>query len=244
MAVDDEDVKVIILKGKGPSFCSGDDLNRSPYEAFGGKAGEKLAQSNRILGIRKIFEAGYRDIMFCPKIIIAQVQGKAIGYGVMLVEACDLAIASENAVLSHVEQRIGFSGFAPGTGLTLNTLGHKRYIEWLLTGRPLPASEAKEWGLVNSVVPDEKLEEETLRWARAVALNSADGLIIGKMHRCLAYEAMGAGTMHTSYYLAHPLFTNLKWRDDEQNFLKMRKTAGSTGEAFKLREKAWAKYGF
>ena len=244
MAVDDEDIKVIILRGNGPSFCTGDDLNRSPYEAFGGKPGHKMGQTNRILGIRKCMEAGFRDVMFCPKIVIAQVHGLAMGYGVMLVEACDLAIASESATLTHIEQRIGFGGFALGTGLTLPTIGHKRYIEWLLTGRPLTAREAKEWGLVNSVVPDEKLEEETLRWAGAVALHSADGLMIGKTHRWVAYEAMGAGVMHTSYYLAHPLFTNLKWREDELNFLKMRMTEGSTSDAFKAREKAWAKFGF
>ena len=78
----------------------------------------------------------------------------------------------------------------------------------------------------------------------AVALHSADGLVIGKVYRWLAYEAMGVGTIHTALYLAHPMFQNLRWREDELNFLKMRMTEGKTSNAFKAREKAWAQFGF
>lgn len=244
MGVDDDEVKVIILKGNGPSFCTGDDLNIAPYESFGGKPGVKLAQSPRLLGIRRMFETAFRDIMYCPKNIIAQVHGRSMGYGLHLIEVCDLAVASKSATFAHVEQRIGFGGFAPGALLTLLNIGPKRYRELLLTGRTFTAQEAQEWGLINAVVPDDKLESETLRWARAVALHNTDGLLISKYYQSLMYDIIGVGATHTAYYLAHPLFTNIKWREDELNFLKSRITENSSSGAFQAREAAWGKFKF
>ena len=89
MAFDDDDVKVIILAGTGKSFCTGDDLNISPYESFGAAPGVKPPQSMRIRGAMHLGEA-FRLILYSPKVIIAQVQGWAIGGGVELVAGCDI----------------------------------------------------------------------------------------------------------------------------------------------------------
>jgi enoyl-CoA hydratase len=109
----------------------------------------------------------------------------------------------------------------------------------LLTGRPLTAHEALEWGLVNAVVPDDELDEETLRWARGIAMHSTDGLIIGKMQLQLVLQSMGMGVLETANFPIHALFTNIKWRQDELNFLKSRYTEGGTAQSFKARETKW-----
>ncbi|MBI2856764.1 MAG: enoyl-CoA hydratase/isomerase family protein [Chloroflexi bacterium] len=240
-AVYDDEVKVIILKGNGPSFCTGDDLNRAPYEAYGGKPGEKLPQRKRLLGYGDAYER-FKDVTYCRKNVIAQVHGWVMGMGTRLITGADIAIAGESARFAHREQRIGFGGYF-GDPLTLLHLGPKKTREWLLTGRILTAQEAKEWGLVNAVVPDDKLEEETLRWANAVAQHSADGLMIGKLYMLLMFDAMGVSESFRAGIAYHTVFSNLVWGEDEFNFLKMRTLLG-TSEAFRQREARWERYGF
>jgi enoyl-CoA hydratase/carnithine racemase len=105
------------------------------------------------------------------------------------------------------------------------------------------AQEAKEWGVINAVVPDDKLEEETMRYAKAVALNPADSLMIAKTHLHMMFDLLGLQGQFTAGALAYPLFTNLKWEDEEFNFLKRRGKLGTTG-AFAEREARWAELGF
>ena len=159
LAVKDDDVKVIIIRGAGPSFCTGDDLNRAPYEAYGGAPGVKPSQSKKLLGFQELFQGFVRVLTFCPKIIISQIHGWVIGGGLWIVECSDLAIAPESTQFAHREQRIGFAGLDSGTlTLLLLTIGYKRTREWLLTGRILTAREAKDWGFINEVVGNHYLE--------------------------------------------------------------------------------------
>jgi len=116
--------------------------------------------------------------------------------------------------------------------------------EWQLTGRTLTAKEALDWSVINSVVPDDKLEAETLRWAKAVALNPADSLMIAKTHMHMMFDLLGMNGQFTAGALAYPLFTNLKWEDEEFNFLKRRQELGSTSKAFDEREARWKELGF
>ena len=242
MGVVDDEVKVIIFRGAGPSFCTGDDLNKAPYEAFGGGAGSKPPQSVKIRGMHDLLE--FTGLNFCPKIIIGQIHGHVVGQGASILQTFDLAIAGESTRISRLEQRIGFAGLSSHVVMGLLNLGTKRLTEWLLTGRVLDAWEAKEWGLVNAVVPDDKLEEETMRWAKAISLHSTDGLTIGKYYRQIALEILGASAMERAWDLSWTLMTNLKWRDDEFNFLKERLVEGRTGGAFEKRENMWGKLGF
>jgi enoyl-CoA hydratase len=87
------------------------------------------------------------------------------------------------------------------------------------------------------------LEKRTLQWAKAVSAHSTDGLMIGKTMIHILYDLLGMHGAFTASNLAHPLFTNMKWRDDEFNFLKVRSEKGAR-EAFRLREEIWSKEGF
>lgn len=242
-AAEDDDVKVIILRGNGPSFCTGDDLNRTPFEAFGGTPGRKLPQSVRIVGIRKTTSL-FPAMIHCPKPIIVQAHGTVVGAGFQLVLCADLCVAAESTKFSRAEQRIGFAGHDPFTGLlSLLHLGPKRQRELLLTGREISARTAMEWGLVNEVVPDDQLEDRVLTWARAVAAHSTDGLVIGKAFNSVVLEGLGMTQAWLASSLSHALFTNLVWRDDEWNFLKERNKKERTSEAFKDREARWRALG-
>lgn len=244
MAVDDDEVKVIILRGNGPSFCSGDDLNLAPYDTYGGGPGVRPSQRVRIRAVLTWLNGMYRSLLYCPKVIICQAHGWTIGVGLAILMCCDIAIAAESAKFSQRQQRVGFSGLSMGWQyIQLFTLGYKRMREWQLTGRTIDASQAREWGVVNDVVPDDKLEQETLRWAKAAALNPADGLMIAKTHTLMMLDLLGMPGQFTAGALAYPLFTNLKWDDEDFNFLKRRQELGIS-KAFAEREQRWAELGF
>ena len=245
MAVDDDDIKVIILRGNGKSFCSGDDLNLAPYDTYGGAPGFKPSQRVRVKAMHQWLNGMYRSLIYCPKTIVCQAHGWTIGVGLAILMCCDIAIAGESAVFSQRQQRVGFSGLSMGWQYTqLFQLGYKRMREWQLTGRTIDAAQALDWGVINSVVPDDKLEEETLRWAKAVALNPADSLMIAKTHLHVMFDLLGMNGQFSAGALAYPLFTNLKWEDEEFNFLKRRTELGSTSAAFAEREARWKELGF
>ena len=245
MAVDDDDVKVIILKGNGKSFCSGDDLNLAPYDTYGGAPGFKPSQRVRVKAMLTWLNGMYRALLYCPKTIVCQAHGWTIGVGLAMLMCCDLAIAGESAKFSQRQQRAGFGGLSMGwQHIQLLTLGYKRMREWQLTGRTIDAPLAKDWGVINDIVPDDKLEDETLRWAKAVALNPADSLMIAKTHLHMMFDLLGMNGQFTAGALAYPLFTNLKWEDEEFNFLKRRTELGSTSKAFDEREARWKELGF
>jgi enoyl-CoA hydratase len=236
---DTDEVKVIILRGAGPSFCSGDDLNRTPFESFGGRPGERLSQSKRIIGIRQTTSL-FPTIVELPKPVIVQAHGTLLGAGFQMAMCADLCIAGESARFSRAEQRIGFGGQDPFTNvLGILTFGLKRTRELLLTGRAIDAETALDWGLVNEVVPDDELEETVLRWARGIAAHATDGIVIGRQFHQITLSNMGFHQNYATSMISHPLFTNLVWREDEWNFLKERNHASRTSEAFNQREERW-----
>ncbi len=244
MAVDDDDIKCIIMQGNGKSFCSGDDLNLAPYDTYGGAPGVKPSQRIRVKAMHTWLNGMYRALLYCPKTIVCKAQGWTIGVGLAILMCCDIAIAGESAVFSQRQQRTGFGGLSMGwQHIQLLTIGYKRMREWQLTGRTLNAEEAKEWSVINQIVPDDKLDDEVMRYAKAVALNPADSLMIAKTHLHMMFDLLGMNGQFTAGALAYPLFTNLKWEDEEFNFLKRRGEVGTT-EAFAERERRWAELGF
>ncbi len=226
----DDDVKVVILKGAGRSFCAGHDLTRvyHVYEEADKKSGERRPSERARLNIDRTW---YRDLyirlLAHPKIIIAQVHGHCIGEGIGIMEHCDIAIAAENAHLSHAEQRLGFAG-SGGPRVTLyQTIGHKRALWMLLSGDAIDGREAERIGLVTKAVPLAKLEEETERIARQMCLLPKDGIAIGKAAHHWICDILGLTKEWTLGYITHTFFTNLRWEPGEFNFIKQRKEKGA-----------------
>jgi enoyl-CoA hydratase len=242
-AQDDDEIKVVILAGQGSDFCSGEDTRKMPVEAFGLKKGGRLGQSKRMRGIRKLLDSTLEGTIWGDKIVIVAAQGAVLGQGFSFAMTADLLILSEDAYVARRQSRIGFAAFETQLPMTLLRLGLNRGMEILLTGRKMTAQELKEWGVANSVVPREALEDEALRYARAVAAHSTDNLMLGKRALQQYYHGLGIGAFLNFASVAHPLFSNVVWREDEMNFLKERNRVGGR-EAMKNVNKVWEDLGF
>jgi enoyl-CoA hydratase/carnithine racemase len=164
----DAAVRAVILTAAGNVFSSGHDLS------------EMTARSAS--DYRRIFEVCtdlMAKIQAIPQPVIAQVQGLATAAGCQLVASCDMAIASEEASFAVPGVRIGMFCTTPMVALT-RAIGRKRAFEMLVTGTPIDARTAADWGLVNRVVPAGKLEAETRRLAARIAEASDFVIALGK----------------------------------------------------------------
>ena len=157
-AREDTSVGVIVLTGEGPdAFCSGGDQRvrgETGYESAPGTVG-RFHVTDLHLQIRRM-----------PKPVVAMVAGYAIGGGHVLHVICDLTIAAENARFGQSGPRVGSFDGGYGASILAAQVGQKRAKEIWLLCRQYDARQALEWGLVNAVVPLERLEEETVIWCR------------------------------------------------------------------------------
>ena len=163
-----QDLSVAILRGAGPAFCAGHDL----VELVG----------RGIAFYRHVFRVCTRmmdTLQQIPQPVIAQVHGMATAAGCQLVATCDLAVASTEARFATPGVRIGLFCSTPMVAVSRN-LPRKKVLEMLLTGEPLSAEEALRYGLVNRVVPPDRLEEETRQLALRIASASAPVVGLGK----------------------------------------------------------------
>src|SRR6202043_2446526 len=157
MARDDPEIGVIILTGEGPdAFCSGGD------QRIRGDDGYRDAKGVGRLNVLDL----QVQIRRLPKPVIAMVAGYAIGGGHVLHLVCDLTIAADNARFGQVGPKVGSFDGGFGAGLLANLVGPKKAKEIWFLCRQYSAAEALEMGLVNTVVPLERLEEETVGWCR------------------------------------------------------------------------------
>jgi naphthoate synthase len=156
-------VGVVVLTGAGPdAFCSGGDQR---VRGSGGYIDEDGVPRLNVLDLQ-------RQIRTLPKPVIAMVAGFAIGGGHVLHVVCDLTIAADNAVFGQTGPRVGSFDGGYGATYLARIVGHKKAREiWYRCGR-YGAAEALEMGLVNKVVPLDRLEAETVVWCRDILANS------------------------------------------------------------------------
>ena len=236
-AEEDDEVKVVVIRGAGRSFCAGHDLTTvgHVYGMGAGETGERRASQRIRLKVDRRWMECHLKLMLFPKVTIAQVHGHCIGEGTTMLEMCDLAIAAEDAQISHAEQRLGFAG----SGLNLLplylTVGMKRARELLLTGHIISGKEAETMGLVNKAVPIDRLEEEVEAKCQEICLLPADGIAIGKASTHWILDILGATSGLIQGYVTHTMFTNLRFEPGEYNFFRERREA-DTRSAFHQRD--------
>ncbi|MHB8795835.1 MAG: 1,4-dihydroxy-2-naphthoyl-CoA synthase [Candidatus Nanopelagicales bacterium] len=161
-ARDDDAIGVIVLTGQGDwAFCSGGD---QVIRGDDGYIGDD-AVAKKGIGRLNVLDLQIQ-IRRTPKPVIAMVAGYAIGGGHVLHVVCDLTIAADNARFGQTGPRVGSFDGGYGSGLLARTIGQKRSREVWYTCRQYGAAQAYDWGLVNSVVPIEDLERETVAWAK------------------------------------------------------------------------------
>lgn len=159
----DSGIGVIILTGEGDkAFCSGGD------QKIRGSAGYRDEEGRESLGVLEL----QRQIRTCPKPVIAMIAGYAIGGGNVLQLVCDLTVAAENAVFGQTGPKVGSFDGGFGSSYLARIVGQKKAREIWFLCRKYSAQEALEMGMVNIVVPLEKLEEETVSWCREILSNS------------------------------------------------------------------------
>ena len=168
------EVRVVILAAKGRGFCAGHDLKEMRARA-GTQHGDEAWQ-------KQLFDACNRMMVAMtgmPQPVIARVQGIATAAGCQLVSMCDLAVAVDTAKFALPGVSIGVFCSTPAVGVARN-IGRKRALEMLLTGDMIDAETALDWGLVNRVVPLDRLDEEVAGLAGAIAARSATVVGMGK----------------------------------------------------------------
>jgi naphthoate synthase len=161
-ARDDPEVGVIVLTGEGPhAFCSGGDQRIRGDDGYIGD--DAVAQQG--IGRLNVLDLQVQ-IRRTPKPVVAMVAGYAIGGGHVLHVVCDLTIAADNARFGQTGPKVGSFDGGYGSGLLARQIGQKRAREVWFLCRQYDAETALQWGLVNAVVPLDRLEEETVAWCR------------------------------------------------------------------------------
>jgi naphthoate synthase len=156
---DSQDIEIIILTGEGDkAFCSGGDQN---VRGHGGYVGKDTVPRLNVLDLQK-------QIRSIPKAVIAMVNGFAIGGGHVLHVVCDLSIASDNAIFGQTGPKVGSFDGGFGASYLARIVGQKKAREiWYLCDQ-YSAADALDMGLVNKVVPFEKLEDTTVEWCKKI----------------------------------------------------------------------------
>lgn len=162
-ARDDSEIGVIILTGAGDlAFCSGGDQK---VRGHGGYVGEDQIPRLNVLDLQRL-------IRTIPKPVVAMVAGYAIGGGHVLHIVCDLTIAADNARFGQTGPIVGSFDGGYGAGYLARIVGHKKAREIWYLCRQYNAQEALEMGLVNTVVPLDQLEAETVKWCQEMLAKS------------------------------------------------------------------------
>jgi enoyl-CoA hydratase/carnithine racemase len=183
----DSAARVVVLAATGRGFCAGHDLKEI-------KALQELPKIEALFGqCSRMMQA----IPLLPQPVIAKVQGTAAAAGCQLVAQCDLAVAAEGAKFVTSGVNWGFFCSTPGVAVGRN-LQRKHAMEMLLTGEPISAHRALEWGLVNKVVPLEQLDAEVQKLAQNLAAKPPATVAAGKR---AFYQQMDLG-LEQAYKLA------------------------------------------
>ncbi|MGO8904533.1 MAG: crotonase/enoyl-CoA hydratase family protein [Solirubrobacteraceae bacterium] len=238
-AIADPEVKVIVLRGAGRSFCAGFDFGEGFHhwdeaittdgEWDPGK--DFTAATSQSLGAVPKFMSLWRS----PKPVIAQVHGWCVGGGSDMALCADLIIASEDARIGTSYSRMWGCYL---TGMWLYRLGLTRAKEYALTGRPLSGVEAVEAGLINAAVPFERLEAEVRERALQLATLPPSQLTAMKLIVNQAYENMGLA----STQLLGPVLDGLMRNTPEaRSFIELAESEG-VGAAVTRRDAAFGDY--
>jgi enoyl-CoA hydratase/carnithine racemase len=181
------EIRVVVIAGAGKGFCAGHDL-------------KEIRALKELPRIEALFEQCSRMMQTIPSLpqpVIARVHGAAAAAGCQLVAQCDLAVASDAAKFVTSGVTWGFFCSTPGVAVGRN-LQRKHAMEMLLTGEPISAARAQEWGLVNKVVRPEELDAEVQKLASTLAAKPPATVAAGKR---AFYQQMNLG-LEQAYQLA------------------------------------------
>ena len=195
-----DDIRTIVIEGAGPAFSAGHDLS----EMVGRERGFMSSLFDTCTAMMETIQA-------VPQPVIAKVHGIATAAGCQLVAACDLAIAAEGTRFATPGVKIGLFCSTPMVPVS-RAVGRKRAMQLLLTGEPIDAATALDWGLVNRVVPADDLEAAVLELVEAISRSSAYTVATGKR----AFYAQVDRPEHEAYEHCQVVMTDNSVAHDAQ----------------------------
>jgi len=184
-AKQDARAKVIILTGKGTSFCAGEDLKET---ASGKSMDQWMDEAERLQDVQRL-------TMRLGKPIIAAISGYALGGGCEFAMGCDIRIASDTAVLGFPETTVGMTVTNAGTKILTHLVGLGKAKELVFTGDFIDAAQAQQIGLVNKTVPQDNLMAESLAMAQKIAERSPLAVSLSRTAIDMAMESSFEQTM-------------------------------------------------
>src|SRR5438132_1860943 len=190
----DPAVHAILLRAEGPAFCAGYGLDWSTEAQAAEGRRERVWDSVADLRMISTFVDTYMKLWYAKKPTIAAVQGWCIGGGTDLVLCADIVIAGEGASFGYPPSRVWGT---PATAMWVYRMGLERAKRYLLTGDEIPAPEAARIGLVLEAVPDDRLQEHALAFARRMAQVPASQLVMLKLLCNQTAENMGLSSSRT-----------------------------------------------
>lgn len=204
----DDEVRVIVITGKGKAFCSGGDVSTM-------KARSEQPAAKQWKQLRRMFTNAIK-LRELEKPVIAAVNGAAVGAGANLALACDIRIASEHARLGQVFSKRGVTPDWGGTYLLTKLVGPAKACELFFTGRIVDAQEALRIGMVNMVVPADKFEKTWRDFARDIAFNCAPLSL--RLSKVAVYRSLEASLDMMIDYEAFSTFFTSKTEDHKEGY--------------------------
>jgi enoyl-CoA hydratase/carnithine racemase len=201
----DPEVRALVLTGEGRAFSSGLDTSLFATGIDGG--GSPLTLD--IAALQSCFSA--YETVGIPT--IAAIRGLALGGGIQLAAACDLRVGSDDAEMAVYEIRWGIIPDLGGTQRLPRLIGLGRAKELVLTGRRIGAAEALAWGLVNRVVPTERVLDEALEWARELAAGPPLALAAAKRLATSAFDTSLVSGLEREAMINRRLLTTDDFRE-------------------------------
>jgi len=187
----DPAIRVVLIRGNGPSFCSGRDI---------AQLGERVAGESDLSFVRRHQQTRVHQLE-SPKPVVAAVRGNALGGGLEMALAADVRIAASDLRMAFPEIRYGLMTDTGGAALATMLAGPSRAKWLLMTGRPIGAEHALAWGLVDQVVAPEELDATAAQFAAELATRppealamikmTVDGMWHGQLHGALRNELLG-----------------------------------------------------
>ncbi len=203
----DSNVRVVVLAANGPGFCAGHDLRELTAGREAADRGQAYFQK-----IMKLCSTLMTTIIRSPKPVIAEVHGIATAAGCQLVASADLAIAAEGVKFATPGVNIGLFCSTPMVALSRN-VSRKHAMEMLLTGDMIDTDRALDFGLINQVVPVDKLTETVMKLAEKIASKSSLTVSIGKE----AFYEQAEMSIDDAYaYASEVMVKNMLARDAEE----------------------------
>lgn len=239
----DDDVKVVLLRGEGGVFSTGADMGNA-YAWYGRGTGgpepegerqraRRPSQRRRLSVDRKTFDFYHRFLGY-PKVTVAEVRGFALGGGFELALMADISVVARDTVVGMPATR--FLGPALGSlHMFFYRLGPTLARRLLLTGDTIPAGDLAHLSIFTEVTDDDAVADRADWWARKAARMPADGIVIAKEAFRLVEQMQGYQGEEVASYLFHAFGTNLRFEEDEFNFVKARAEHG-TRKAFEQRD--------